>query len=167
MRISEAWSDAPGRGWHLAAAGGACQDWAEHRDQWMCPTVSVNDWREPKKGQVRVGRSQEPWTRGLLLTCQESYLDNRDLLSHFHPKPDALERLAASECHLSFPSSLNYLCSWESHAEEFSSTNWQQAWWHRKYRLPFVVKTCVILPSSTDMLGSTYIGYWIRDIRKQ
>lgn len=167
VRINEAWLDAPGKGWHLVDAWGACQDCAEHHSQWMCPTVFVDDWKEPKKGLVRVGRSQEPWTRGLLLTCQKSYLDNRDLLSHFHPKPDALEKLVASECHLSFPSFLNYLCSWEFHAEEFSSTNWQQAWWHRKYWMPFVMETRIIILSSSDPLVSTYIGYWIRDIRKQ
>ena len=163
VRINEAWSDA------LVGAG-----------TWLMPeelaktvqnTIANEyaplylwiDWKEPKKGLVRVGRSQEPWTRGLLLTCQKSYLDNRDLLSHFHPKPDALERLVASECHLSFPSFLNYLCSWEFYAEEFSPTNWQQAWWQRKYWMPFVMETRIILPSSSDTLVSTYIGYWITE----
>lgn len=44
----------------------------------MCPTVFVNEWKEPKKEPLSTfNRSQGPSTRGLLLPCQRSYLDNQ------------------------------------------------------------------------------------------
>lgn len=64
VRINEAWSDATDGSWHLSDACKVCQAMKQTWANECALLYFVADWKGPKKGPVREGRSQEPVTRG-------------------------------------------------------------------------------------------------------